>query len=210
MPIAVMVVIDNSMYMQNQDYLPSRFMTQKECLNTYISTTLNDSVDSAVGIIPTCQYVPNIMITPTNERFNLNQFLHKLPLHEDFDISKSFKLAYLALNYRQLEEKSILVFLGTEIPTKLEDEMIKSFIDSICVALELGITVSVVFFADGIKYSEWVNEEIESNGFKSVVVKEKESFYDAVCSLTGCKSEEFEDDPELALAIKLSLEEANK
>ena len=54
MPLeATMMVIDNSEYMRNGDYVPTRFEAQADAVNTVFQTKIDSNPENTVGIMTT-------------------------------------------------------------------------------------------------------------------------------------------------------------
>jgi len=52
MPLeATMIVIDNSEYMRNGDYLPTRFEAQSDAVNVTFQTKIDSNAENTVGIM---------------------------------------------------------------------------------------------------------------------------------------------------------------
>ena len=52
MPLeATMIVIDNSEYMRNGDYTPSRFDAQSDAVNTIFQTKIDSNPENTVGLM---------------------------------------------------------------------------------------------------------------------------------------------------------------
>ena len=52
MPLeATMMIIDNSEYMRNGDYLPTRFGAQADAVNTVFRTKIDSNPENTVGIM---------------------------------------------------------------------------------------------------------------------------------------------------------------
>ena len=52
MPLeATMLIIDNSEYMRNGDYLPTRFEAQADAVNVVFQTKIDSNAESTVGIM---------------------------------------------------------------------------------------------------------------------------------------------------------------
>jgi 26S proteasome regulatory subunit N10 len=52
MPLeATILILDNSEYMRNGDYVPSRFDAQADAVNTVVQTKLDSNAENTVGIL---------------------------------------------------------------------------------------------------------------------------------------------------------------
>jgi len=62
MPLeATMMIIDNSEYMRNGDYIPTRFSAQADAVNTVFQTKTDSNPENTVGIMTMAgkAYVPS-------------------------------------------------------------------------------------------------------------------------------------------------------
>ncbi|KAF7698645.1 26S proteasome non-ATPase regulatory subunit 4 like protein [Cucumispora dikerogammari] len=107
------IIIDNSLYMQNQDYLPKRFICEKETIYKIIADILEARVDANIAIIPTSFKYPNNFISPTNNRQKLINFLNGLELCDKFEINYAMQILQVYSQTKQ--EANIIFFLGTKL-----------------------------------------------------------------------------------------------
>jgi 26S proteasome regulatory subunit N10 len=205
MPDVTIALFDNSLYAQNQDYLPSRFILQKETVETIISRKLEENRENLVGIIPLAQPKLNEILTPTKQRTHLNNFLNNLELSSRTDLIKSLVQAAHSFNQREIPDKILLVFLGS----KLEDALRSEFFAKVYELLTYGITVKIVFFGESSYSCDLFRQQIEFTNFGCIRVGPNEDFCSLALSLLNGE-EGIENDPELAEAIRLSLEEQNR
>ncbi|KAM0674061.1 26S proteasome non-ATPase regulatory subunit 4 [Gurleya vavrai] len=203
MPEATMIILDNFYNQQNQDYLPNRYLIQKDSIKSIIIEKLQESPENEIGIVPLCQSTYDIL-TPTKDRHALETYLSQKNLHQKTFPSRVVEWCSKALNFRTHSSKSILFFLGSEIENCDEMEKIILLINEM---LEDGILIRMVFYAEAIMYSELFEERIVGDNFTYVIVSTDDDFYKTVMMLMGKTGDLMEDDPDLALAIELSRQE---
>lgn len=198
---SLMIIIDNTMSMQNQDYLPQRYILETETIRSIINKKLCDSFDNAIGIVPISMLNLNHIITPTGEKKNIIDFLNKLKLNYNNDLEKAVEFAIISNEYRYHENKRILIFWGSNVNNS------ECVLKRIKEAVEKKIYVSVVFFGEGREYYDFINSEMQDEFYNSGIVNENDDLYSVTMALmAGYFKEDY--DPELEMALKLSLQEA--
>lgn len=203
-----MIIIDNTMYMQNQDYMPNRYVLQTEIITSIINKMLSSEFENAVGIVPIAQFSPNYLVTPTHSRKNILRFMSNLKLDHNHALFRAFELAHISNVHRNMAKKHILAFIGSPVDVECDDTLRKC-IDKVQEAVEAGFVVDIVFFGEARDYKDWFEAEIQSENFRCGVVNENDDMYSVTMSLIS-ESVMEENDPELAMALKMSMEEANK
>ncbi|CAD25760.1 26S PROTEASOME REGULATORY SUBUNIT S5A [Encephalitozoon cuniculi GB-M1] len=205
MPETIVVLLDNGMASQNQDYLPSRFMAQKEAIESLISKKFEDSQESTIGIIPLVQAQSNDIITPTKQRPYIKTFLNGIRLHRGADIMRCLSQSLHIFNQRDSPGCTLVVFLGSEAQESEKDELFARIYQ----LLTLGVAIKMVFFGEAAEMAG-AFEKIDFTNFSCIEVKPNEEFVDRVLPFISGDDLLEEDDPELAEAIRLSLEEQKK
>lgn len=210
MPQTVMVLFDNTLFMQNQDYLPSRFILQKEVTMSIINSLLQNN-ENSVGVAPLAQLEQNYMLTPTSNKPYLDMFISKLRLHNNLEISKVFLRSKIALLNRSESNKKMLVFFGADIEGLEFDRALLSLIRGVKGAVASFIKVSLILFGEKAEIlKELISIEMEPGSCDIEVVDRCESFFNCSMRVFGMESAEIENDPDLAMALKLSLAEAKQ
>lgn len=105
------IVVDNSLYMQNQDYIPKRFMCEKETIYKIIGDNFEHRSDVKISIIPTSFKYRNNFISPTNSKQRIINFINNLELCYNFEIT--YALEILQVFSKSKQESNIIIFLGT-------------------------------------------------------------------------------------------------
>ncbi|WUR04189.1 proteasome subunit RPN10 (RPN10) [Vairimorpha necatrix] len=203
MPSITIVIYDNGLSSQNQDYLPSRSILQKEFIQSLINKKFDLDSESMVGIIPVCQEQYNDLITPTKQRDYLYTFLNKCGLYKNPDYVRPLSQSINAFKQREINNKNLIFFIGTKIEQSKEDQMYGKIFE----LLTCGINVTVVCFGEGLCYFESMSNEIDCFNFKVVRVSPQDD-YNNIYGLINENEEE--EDPELAEAIRQSLADQKK
>ncbi|KAF9764819.1 26S proteasome non-ATPase regulatory subunit 4 [Nosema granulosis] len=204
MPEITVVIYDNGLASQNQDYLPSRSLLQKEFIQSLISRKFEADSENLLGIIPLNQPQFNNIITPTKQKDYLYTFLNSITLGEDVDYIKSLNQALHSFKQREISTKHLILFLGSEIDEKSEDDLFAKVFE----VLTCGISLTLVFFGENMKYYETFINEIEYPNFKCIKVDPNDDVNEIYSLINGEFFEE--EDPELAEAIRQSLADQKK
>lgn len=150
MPHIVSVVFDNALSSQNQDYLPSRYVLQKEVIDSIITNTLESDPQSLVGLIPIAQKDNNDVLTPTLTRPYLSTFLHQRDLYGVPNHNLALYQAKQSLNVKDFTEKMVFMILGSPIPDS------EQFLVNIYELAGERLKVRVVCFGDAYEFGTYL------------------------------------------------------
>lgn len=203
MPDTTILILDNSYYAQNQDYLPTRYLVQLDVVNFLLSTS---SETHHFGLIPIAQPTPNYILIPTKNRTNLRQFTTNLKLTEQFKIPESIYIAQRSFQYLEASQKRLIVFISTP----LDDIALENVLLKLRDCASVQITVFVFLFGDAQEYKIFFEYELSDIGVVVAVVGNECSFKNKIKDTLAGSSFDEDEDPNLALALKLSAEEAEK
>ncbi|KAM3720982.1 26S proteasome non-ATPase regulatory subunit [Dirofilaria immitis] len=227
---STMICVDNSEWMRNGDFAPTRLQCQQDAVNLVLQCKLRANPENAVGLISMADTV-EVLTTLTQENGKLFMKLHQVEPKGASNFINAIKVAHLALKHRQNRNHKmrIVVFIGspidhlnstelTKLAKKLKKEKVQ--VDVICFG-EADSTDSEIMG----QFIETLNGK-EGSGSNLVVVPASSSLTEALVSSPICRGEdgaaapvvaaggggfEFgidpEDDPDLALALRVSLEE---
>ncbi|CAG9530353.1 unnamed protein product [Cercopithifilaria johnstoni] len=227
---STMICVDNSEWMRNGDFAPTRLQCQQDAANLVLQCKLRANPENAVGLIAMADTV-EVLTTLTQENGKLFMKLHQVEPKGASNFINAIKVAHLALKHRQNRNHRmrIVVFVGspidhlnsselTKLAKKLKKEKVQ--VDVICFG-EADSTDSEIMG----QFIETLNGK-EGSGSNLVVVPASSSLTEALVSSPICRGEdgtaapvvaaggggfEFgidpEDDPDLALALRVSLEE---
>lgn len=203
MPDTTVFVLDNSYYAQNQDYLPTRYIVQLDIVNYALSSS---SENHHFGVIPVAQQTPNYILTPTKNRMNIRQFISNLKFTEEYKIPDSIYIAQRSLQYADATQKRLVVFFSTPLSDLTLEDVLMKLRD--CAMMRCA--VYVFLFGDAKDYKMFLDYELNDMGVVVTVVDTEDNFKNkAMDVLAGSSLEEMED-PNLALALRLSAEEAER
>jgi len=133
-----MILLDNSQYMRNGDYIPSRLAAQQDAANLLVSHKTQSNPESTVGIIAMnggCfTSGVELLVSPTDDVGKLLGALHKIPIRgqgelaSGVDVAASVQVASLALKHRRNKngQQRIVIFVGSPLVDVDKKMMVKA------------------------------------------------------------------------------------
>ncbi|VDO50237.1 unnamed protein product [Onchocerca flexuosa] len=119
-----MICVDNSEWMRNGDFAPTRLQCQQDAVNLVLQCKLRANPENAVGLIAMAEYgkmhncsTVEVLTTLTQENGKLFMKLHQVEPKGSSDFINAIKVAHLALKHRQNRNHKmrIIVFVGSPI-----------------------------------------------------------------------------------------------
>ncbi|KAG5437882.1 hypothetical protein PCANB_000597 [Pneumocystis canis] len=113
--------MDNSEFARNGDYLPTRFGSQKDAINLIFSSKLRAHPENLIGLMSMGGKGPEILVTLTQDYGKFLTAMHESKIGGDSHICTGIQIAHLALKHRpeKRQRQRIIVFVGSPV---LEDE----------------------------------------------------------------------------------------
>ncbi|TFK28608.1 hypothetical protein FA15DRAFT_665056 [Coprinopsis marcescibilis] len=154
MPLeATMMIIDNSEYMRNGDYQPTRFDAQSDAVNVIFQTKIDSNPESTIGLMSMGGKGPEVLVTNTKDLGQVLQGLHiaSNKVGGSIDIPTAIAVAQLALKHRENKNlrQRILVFVGSPLEDQAADE--QAMIRLAQKLKKNNVAVDIVAFGDGIE-----------------------------------------------------------
>lgn len=215
---ATMICIDNSEHMRNGDFSPSRFEAQQDACNLICGVKTRANVENTVGLVTTAGKSPEVCVSLTQDLGKILSSLHRVKICGEADIVSAVMVASLALRHRQnkRQEQRIVLFVGSPISaTEAELKRLGAQLKKNKIALD------VINFGEGAAEENRARLEAfvaaANNHDNSHIVTLPPGERDAAASADaglgdGSALDEFgidpNVDPELAMAMRLSLETA--
>jgi len=115
---AVMICIDNSEWMRNSDFSPTRFEAQEDACNMISGKKTTQNVENVIGLITTAgRKGCEVHVSLTQDPGKLLQAMHKIKLGGEADVLQAVQIARLALRHRQnkRQEQRIVLFVGSPV-----------------------------------------------------------------------------------------------
>lgn len=115
MPLeSCMILLDNSEYMRNGDYIPTRLEAQQDAANLLVGAKTQSHPESTVGVSAGTE----LLVSPTEDVGKILGAFHKLPFHSSVpDVAASVQVASLALKHRRNKNggQRIVLFVGSPL-----------------------------------------------------------------------------------------------
>ncbi|KAG1895895.1 uncharacterized protein F5891DRAFT_1165784 [Suillus fuscotomentosus] len=145
MPLeATMMIIDNSEYMRNGDYIPSRFRGP---------TKIDSNPENTVGVMTMASKGPEVLVTHSKDIGQIIKALHvtSSKIGGSIDIPTAINIAQLALKHRENKNlrQRIIVFVGSPLQGQGADER-----EMVKLAKRLkknNVAVDFIAFGDGVE-----------------------------------------------------------
>lgn len=232
---STIICVDNSDWMRNGDFLPSRLQAQQDAVNLVAQAKLRSNPESNVGLVTLANL--NVLVTLTTDAGKLLAKLHAVePQGDAIKFVQGVRIAHLALKHRQGKNHKtrIVAFVGSPI-NEAGNESVESTLVKLAKKLKKEkVNVDVVSFGEADdnadllkKFVETVNgKEASAGGSHLVTIPPGPHLSDALISSPILQSEDgsgpnvvasggggFDfgvdpnEDPELALALRVSMEE---
>lgn len=148
-----MMIIDNSEYMRNGDYIPSRFEAQSDAVKTIFQTKIDSNPENTVGVMTMANKGPEVLVTHSKDIGQIIKALHvtSSKIGGSIDIPTAINIAQLALKHRENKNlrQRIIVFVGSPLQGQGADER-----EMVKLAKRLkknNVAVDFVAFGDGIE-----------------------------------------------------------
>ena len=115
MPLeSCMILLDNSEYMRNGDYVPNRLEAQHDAANLLVGAKTQSHPESTVGVSAGTE----LLVSPTDDVGKILNALHGLPMRSaQPNVAASVQVASLALKHRRNKNGSqrIVLFVGSPL-----------------------------------------------------------------------------------------------
>lgn len=220
-----MICVDNSDYMRNGDFLPTRLQAQQDAVNLVCHSKTRSNPENNVGLLTLANV--EVLATLTSDVGRILSKLHRVQPQGTINLLTGIRIAHLALKHRQGKNHKmrIVAFVGSPVETE-EKELVK-------LAKRLKkekVNVDIVSFGEEVSNNELLTAFVnalngkDGAGSHLVSVPPGPHLSDALISSPVIQGEDgmggaglggsgFEfgvdpnEDPELALALRVSMEE---
>ncbi|KAG4303753.1 hypothetical protein PORY_002836 [Pneumocystis oryctolagi] len=232
---ATMIVMDNSEFARNGDYLPTRLGSQKDAINLIFSSKLRAHPENLVGLMSMGgeSLSPEILVTLTQDYGKFLAAMHESKIGGCSHICTGIQVAHLALKHRpeKRQRQRIIVFVGSPV---LDDE--KTLVKLAKKMKKNNVAVDFINFGEIYEentskltaFIEAINSDDNSHLttippgphllsdqllHSPVITNDQSSIHGASNIQEGLSGEHFDFgvdpnlDPELALALQMSLQE---
>ncbi|XP_019182710.1 PREDICTED: 26S proteasome non-ATPase regulatory subunit 4 homolog isoform X1 [Ipomoea nil] len=114
---ATMICIDNSEWMRNGDYSPSRLQAQADAVNLICGAKTQSNPENTVGVLTMAGKGVRVLVTPTSDLGKILACMHGLEIGGEMNLAAGIQVAQLALKHRQnkKQQQRIIVFAGSPV-----------------------------------------------------------------------------------------------
>jgi len=116
------VCLDNSDWMRNGDYTPTRLEAQQDAINLICGAKTQQNPENTVSAIAGAGKSPEVLVTLTGDLGKLLSSLAETKIGGKFDFLASMQVSQLVLKHRQNknQHQRIIVFVGSPIAVEAE------------------------------------------------------------------------------------------
>lgn len=219
-----MICVDNSEFARNADYPPTRIDSQTDCANVIAGAKTQQHPENVVGVALMAGERVDVVLNPTQDIGRILAVLSEVPVAgEKCDLVRAIQTCTIALKHRQNknQKQRLVCFVASPIAAADKQlELLGKALKKNNVAIDIvslgdldganrAKLQKLVACADSGSTSHFV--EVEPNSGKAVadVVMTSEILSSGGGDFGDMGGDGFED-PELAMAIRLSMEEARQ
>ena len=230
MPLECTIIcMDNSEYMRNGDFAPTRFEAQYDAVSMLITAKTNANPESTVGFLTSAGRNVEVVASPTDEQAKLLSALHGLSLSGTSNVTAALQVAMLALKHRKNKRggQRVILFVGS--PITADEKTVKRVgklmkknniaLDIISIgenALNQSKLEGLLEAVNKNDNSHYV--EVSTGTIASDVIRQSAIVGGSSSGGGGAGSDNFAEfggidpnlDPELAMALRVSMEEARQ
>ncbi|KAM7313191.1 26S proteasome non-ATPase regulatory subunit 4 isoform X1 [Ixodes scapularis] len=202
---STVVCVDNSEYMRNGDFIPTRLQAQQDAVSLVCHSKTRSNPENNVGLLTLAS--SEVLATLTTDVGRLLSKLHQVQPKGDTNLLTAIRVAHLVLKHRQGKNHKmrIVVFVGSPIETdtkeltklakRLKKEKVN--VDVVNFGEEQSNTEKLAHFVNTLNGKEGSGSHLGEDGTGAIGL--------------GAAGFEFgvdpNEDPELALALRVSMEE---
>ena len=222
-----MICVDNSEWSRNGDYTPNRWESQQEAVNELASRKMSQSPENYVGILSMAGSRAEVIVSPTNDMAKILQAMYDIKVQGNIDLYSSLQIAHLALKHSSKKEQAKRIIMFVCSPVNHDEAKFQAIGRNL---KRNNIALDIVVFgnlddqkmkSDAEKLHDLQRAVNSGDNSHFVTVPSGLGFFcDALRNtpiFRGPNSGGFDDiggvegaDPELAAAIRLSLEEQKR
>lgn len=121
---STMICVDNSDFMRNGDFLPTRLQAQQDAVNLVCHSKTRSNPENNVGLLTLANV--EVLATLTSDVGRILSKLHRVQPNGNINLLTGIRIAHLALKHRQGKNHKmrIVVFVGSPVNTD-EKELVK-------------------------------------------------------------------------------------
>lgn len=114
---ATIVCVDNSEFTRNGDYAPTRFQAQSDAVNLLAGAKTSHHPENTVGVLTMAGRSPRVLVTPTPDLGKVLNAMQEVTIEGESNLSTAVQIAQLALKHRENkhQRQRIVLFVGSPI-----------------------------------------------------------------------------------------------
>jgi len=114
---ATVVCLDNSDWMRNGDYTPTRLEAQQDAINLICGAKTQQNPENTVAALAGAGKSPEVLVTLTSDLGKILSSLHGTKVGGTFDFLGAMQVAQLVLKHRQNknQHQRVVVFVGSPL-----------------------------------------------------------------------------------------------
>lgn len=118
-----MIVLDNSEWMRNGDFSPSRAEAQYDTVNILFRSKTGSNPENTVGVLTMAGKGPEVLVTLTSDLGKVLSAVHRINIGGKPHFTTGIQVAQLALKHRQNknQRQRIIAFVGSPIEDSEKD-----------------------------------------------------------------------------------------
>lgn len=115
--------LDNSEWMRNGDYSPNRLECQNDAVSFLFNAKVQQNPENTVGLMAMAGTSPSVQVTLTQDVHKILTALHQIKISGTSQFQTGIQIAQLALKHRQdkKQRQRIIVFVGSPIAEEEKD-----------------------------------------------------------------------------------------
>lgn len=225
---STMICVDNSDFMRNGDFIPTRLQAQQDAVNVVCNSKTRSNPENNVGLLTMAGKRVETLSTLTTDTGRIMAKLHLVQPRGSISFSSGVRVAHLALKHRQGKNHKmrIVVFVGS--PVEENDKDLEKLAKKL---KKEKVSVDIVNFGEDSTNTEKLNLFVSTLNGKGeggqshlVTVPPGPVLSDVIVSSPVIQGEDgvgaamggmggmdfgvdADADPELALALRVSMEE---
>ncbi|WFD35524.1 proteasome regulatory particle base subunit rpn10 [Malassezia cuniculi] len=217
-----MIVVDNSEWMRNGDFPPTRWDALIDAVTVVFDAKTGMHPENTVGIMTMAGNSPTVLTTPSQDLGKIISGIHSSKLHGSIDMVAGLNVAQLALKHRMNKNQRQRIIAFVASPVDSSDEELALLARRL---RKNNVSVDIISFGEvltnGDKLQRFI-DALDNRGSSHLVNVSNSSLLlsDVIMSSPLVMGEasssggaaslnpvDPNEDPELAMALRLSLEE---
>lgn len=120
---ATVVCLDNSEWMRNGDYTPSRLEAQQDAINLICGAKTESNPENTVAVVACSGKSPEVLVTLTGDLGKVLSSLHQVKIGPQLNFPAGIQVAQLALKHRQNknQHQRVVFFVGSPVEADTEE-----------------------------------------------------------------------------------------